>query len=69
MKGIVLKLSAWASKIIIDCTKFKEIFNVTRTIRIKTWKDLLYSSVRVLINLRTPLHEVDFGKPNNVLRI
>ena len=36
IKRILLQLSAWASKIIIDCTEFKEIFNVTRTIPIET---------------------------------
>ena len=36
LKRILLKLSAEASKIIIDCTEFKEIFNVTRTIPIET---------------------------------
>ena len=38
IKRILLKLSVWVSKIIIDCTKFKEIFNVTRTIPIETYK-------------------------------
>ena len=30
--------------------------------RIKTWKNLLSSSVRVLINLRILSYEVDLGK-------
>ena len=38
IKEFLPKLSAWASMIIVDCTKMKEIFNVTRTIPIEPFK-------------------------------
>ena len=74
LKRIFLMLNV--SKMIIDSTKCKEIFHVTGTIPIKTFKKVgskhkknLCSSVHLLINLRILSCKVDLGKPNNVLRI